>query len=314
MRRLTIIAAQLILAVVFWLTHYLYPISEIWKMFLTFLILCLVYIVFRVVLQHFITRKMTDERTRYTATRMLSVLYIIAFIMSLILIWVDNTQSIVVSFGIIGAGLAIALQDVFRNMAGGIVIILTGMYKVGDRIEVDNKTGDVIDIGIMYTTILELNEWVDAQQPTGRLSNIPNSAAIDSVVNNFSRDFSFVWSELELPITYGSDWKSARAIVLDVLEEVIGNTTSKAAKEFLELTYLYYLKSISVEPAVFITLTDNWVNLHIRYPVHVKETRLIKDLVFTRILEEIEKHDDITIASSTQTITITNFREDPKRG
>ncbi len=313
MRRSLIILAQFILAFIFWLTNYFYANNQAWRLFLTFLALGIIYVAFRVVIQHLITRNMTDERTRYTARRMLSVLYVIAFAGSLVLIWIDNTQSIVVSFGIVGAGLAIALQDMFRNIAGGIVILLTGMFKVGDRIEVGNKTGDVIDIGIMYTTVLELNEWVDANQPTGRLSNIPNSAAIDSVVNNFSRDFSFVWAELELPITYDSDWRTARGIVLQVLKEVVGATTARAEKEISDMTHVYYLKTVSVEPAVYITLTDNWVSLHIRYPVPINEARLVKDLIFTKILDEFEKRNNITIASSTQTITITNFREGPMR-
>jgi small-conductance mechanosensitive channel len=302
-----VLAFLVALAAAFSVVDYLYPNSVIWNAFASFLVLSIIYLAFRILLVHYTIRHISDEPTRYTVQRLLSVLWIVVSLAALIAIWVENAQAVVVSYGIIGAGLAIALQDVFRNLAGGLIVLFSRTYKVGDRIEVNGKTGDVIDLGIMYTTILELREWVDANQPTGRLSTVPNSAVIDSVINNFSRDFSFMWAELELPVTYESNWRAAKELALQVMREVVGGVTAAAEKEMMDITQTYYLRKISVEPAVYLTLTTNWIDLHIRYPVPVQETRIYKNKIFTRLLEEIEKRDDITIASTTETISIAKF-------
>jgi small-conductance mechanosensitive channel len=134
------------------------------------------------------------------------------------------------------------------------------------------------------------------------------------VINNFSKDLSYMWAELELPVTYDSNWKAAQELILKVLYEVVGETTPSAEKEMDDITTKYYLKKVSVEPAVYVTLTTNWVDLHIRYPVPVGQSRQAKDKIFSRLLEEIEKRDDIHIASSTQTITIANMPKNQKWG
>lgn len=92
--------------------------------------------------------------------------------MVVVRIWVEYTQTLLVSYGLIAAGITIALQDFFKNFVGGIMIFTTGTYRVGDRVEINSKFGDVIDIGIFYTTLLELKEWVEAEQPTGRISMV----------------------------------------------------------------------------------------------------------------------------------------------
>ena len=63
------------------------------------------------------------------------------------------------------AGIAIALQDLFKNIAGVAILFLTGLYRVGDRIEINSKTGDVMEIGILYATILEIKDWVSGGKP-----------------------------------------------------------------------------------------------------------------------------------------------------
>lgn len=100
------------------------------------------------------------------ALSVLSIVFIIVFILQ---IWVTDTSSLLVSYGIIGAGLAFALQDVFKNFVGGILIIVSGYYRVGDRITIDDKSGDVMDIGILNTTLMEIRGWVGGDQPSGRL-------------------------------------------------------------------------------------------------------------------------------------------------
>ena len=106
------------------------------------------------------------------------------------------------------AGAAVDLQDVFKNFAGSIIIFVTGTYHVGDRIEVNSKIGDVIDIRIFYTTMMETNEWVRGDQTAGCLSNFQNGLVLSGIVNNYTGDHPHIRDELSIPITYDSDWKS----------------------------------------------------------------------------------------------------------
>ncbi len=116
------------------------------------------------------------------------------------------------SFGLVAAAFTLTMQDVAKNFAGGLSILFNRIYRVGDRIEIGSKKGDVIDIDIFYTTIMEINEWVSAEQPTGRLSIIPNSYVLTNITNNYTKDFDFLWDEISLPITYSSDWKPQKRL------------------------------------------------------------------------------------------------------
>lgn len=131
---------------------------------------------------------------------MASLFYIGAFLIVLVEIWSGGKQQVTVAFDLISAGIAFALQDLLKNLAGGLLIYLNKMYGVGDRIEINSKVGDVMDIGIFYTTILEVREWVSAEQATGRLTSIPNGQVLSNHVNNHTKDHNFIWDEIHIPI------------------------------------------------------------------------------------------------------------------
>jgi len=161
---------------------------------------------------------MKQAKMRYSFKKTISILYILVFLFALVAIWIEQTETLLISYGLIGAGIAVSLQDVFKNFAGGITIFLIGLYRVGDRVEINGKIGDVIDIGVLYTTIMEIGEWVDGNQATGRLTIIPNSNVLTNIVNNFTKDHNFIWDEISLPITYDSDWTDAHSKFLDIVK------------------------------------------------------------------------------------------------
>lgn len=145
-----------ILSISFWIANYIYPSPYLENGFYSFLSLSLIYLIFKLILHGRIVKTIKDKKTKYSFSKVISVLYIAMFLIVLVTIWVENPQDITVAYGLAGAGIAIALQDPFKNVAGGVVLFLTGIYRVGDRIEINEKAGDVMDIGISYTTILEI--------------------------------------------------------------------------------------------------------------------------------------------------------------
>ncbi len=273
------------------------------NLFMTSLLFTVSYLFFSVLLGQFIVKKIQDKKTRYTAKKVLSILSIIVILVFTLRIWVTDTSSLIVSYGIIGAALAFALQDVFRNFVGGILIITSGYYRVGDRIAMDDRVGDIMDIGILHTTMMEIRGWVNGDQPTGRLVVIPNGHVIGRAFYNYTKDHSFLWDEISIPLTYESDWRRARDIILAILREETGAMTEQAEGEIARIGEKYFLPRKVVEPSVYISLTDNWIMLHARYVTDTYTRRLLNSRLNELILSAIEKEEKITIASETIAVT-----------
>jgi small-conductance mechanosensitive channel len=279
-----------------------FPVAFLKDLFFTLLAITIIHSIF-MGLDRVFRKQIREDRTKYTATKVLSVLEILLMLVAIAWIWVKDPQSLIVFFGIVGAGIAIALQDVFKNFAGSVIIMLTGVYSVGDRIQIENITGDVIDIGIMQTTLLELRGWVEGDQATGRLTIVPNGKVISNAVNNFTKDHSFLWDEIEIPVTYSSNWSRAIEILDTIVRQETKDVTAIAEQEISGIGERYYLPSRDIEPAVYVTITDNWISLSVRYVTYVKERRIMRARLNRLILEAFSK-EHIEISSTTQTVTV----------
>jgi len=290
-------------SILFWFANIRYPNIYLQKGFYTFLTLDVTYFLFKLIFEEISIKKIKDSKTRYSFRKTVSIIYLAALLVILIRIWVETTQTLLVSYGLIGAGIAIALQDLFRNFAGGVLLFVTGIYRVGDRIEINSKLGDVIDIGILYTTLLELGEWVGGEQATGRLATIPNGQIISGIILNYTKDHNFIWDEINIPITYNSDWKEAINIILDIVKRETRAFTINAEKEISKIEEKFFLSKRIIEPAVYLTLTDNWINFNIRYVTEVRERRVLKNKISQIVLDTIQKSKKIKIASTTLDIT-----------
>jgi len=302
--KLLAVSSLILLSIALWFVQFKFPDSNLTKVFYTVLALLIIYTVIKVIFEQIIAKRIREPKTRYSMKRIASMLSVIIFIAAGIAIWVDNLQTLLVSYGILAAGAAVALQDVFKNFAGSLVIFITGTYHIGDRIEVNAKIGDVIDIGIFYTTLLETNEWVKGDQATGRLSIIPNSWVLSGVVNNYTKDHPYIWDELSIPITYDSDWKEALQIIERIINIETKEITNKSEASVSKLSDKYYLPQKSTEPTVFATLTDNWITMNIRYITEVRQRRIVRDRLNRRLLSELEKVDNIKIASESMDIHV----------
>ena len=303
----------IILTFVLWFAHYQYP--DLYSFYLvnsfyTLLALTIIYLVFRVALEEIIVKRMKQAKMRYSFKKTISILYILIFLFALVAIWIEQTETILISYGLIGAGIAVSLQDVFKNFAGGITIFSTGLYRVGDRIEINGKTGDIMDIGVLYTTIMEIGEWVDGNQATGRLTIIPNSNVLANNVNNFTKDHNFIWDEISLPLTYDSDWKKASDIILEIVNKQTETIAAQADKEITKLGEKYYLPKKPVEPVIFLTLTDNWINFNIRYVTDTRDRRILRNKISKLLLAEVEKSKNIKIASENVDVTLRKSKID----
>jgi len=285
-------------SIVLWIANYFYPLEYFENGFYTFLALSVIYLIFKIILQERLSKKIQDKKTKYSISKLISVLYIGVFFAVLIAIWSKDATQLTVASGLAGAGIAIALQDLFKNAAGGVILFLTGLYKVGDRIEINGKSGDVMDIGIMYTTLLEIKDWVSGDQATGRLVTMPNGAVLSNTVNNYTKDHDFIWDEIQLPISYSSDWQFAYDKILEIVNNETKEIVEHANNDISKLEEKYYLDKRSAEPAIYLSATDNWISFTIRYPTMVRNRRFLRHKITRLILDELARNK-IKISSST---------------
>jgi small-conductance mechanosensitive channel len=200
-------------------------------------------------------------------------------------------------------GLRLRFRMYSKIIVGGILIIVSGYYRVGDRISIDDKSGDVMDIGILNTTLMEIRGWVGGDQPSGRLLIIPNGLVITRSFYNYTSDHSFVWDEISIPVTYDSDWRRARDIILSIIKKETDAMTSQAEEEIERIGEKYYLPKKVVEPSVYISITDNWITLDARYVTDARSRRILRSRLNELILAAVEIEDSITVASETVTVT-----------
>ncbi len=305
--RSKVITTILLLALTFTFAIISFEYSDIYikKTLYSIIAVTITYILFQIFFGEYATKHFKDSKTRYTFRKVLSIASLAIVLLSLLIIWITETQNVLIAFGLIGAAIAFALQDIFKNFIGGVLLFLNSSYHVGDRIEIDGKYGDVIDIGVLYTTLMETREWVSGDQVTGRLTIIPNGFVLAGTVQNYTKDFDFIWDEMTLPITYDSDWNQAAQKILAIVKEETKDVIENAQKTMERIEGKYYFTKRSLEPSVFLSLTDNWISLGIRYVTDVKRRRELHNRIGRLILSETEKSDRFKIASAT--IDITGF-------
>lgn len=300
LKKIAIAFLLLVVAILFWFLDVQFSEFYLTNSFYTFLSIFILFTFFKIIMEEGLSTGISDPKMKYSFNKTVSIMFVLILAIVIVAIWVEDPSALVLAYGIIGAGVAISLQDVFKNFAGGIIIFANGLYKVGDRIEIDSKIGDVIDIDILYTTIMEVKGWISAEQPTGRLTIIPNGSVLGGVIQNYTKDHNFIWDELILPITFDSDWRYAHKVFLELLKKETDEMIKKAEKDISKLEKKYYLTKKETEPAVYIKITDNWIEFYIRYVSEIRQRRMLKDEINRKILEIIEGSDNkIKLASAT---------------
>lgn len=221
-------------------------------------------------------------------------------------IWVDQLGDFSVALGILAAGLAFALQEVIGSFAGWITIITGNSFNIGDRIETGGIQGDVVDIGILRTTIMEIGNWLDGDHNTGRLVTISNAAIFKEALFSYSVHLHYIWDEIRIPIPYNSDWQQAMAIMTNAVTQhsAYQELLPKAEEQRLELRKKIAVIITPLDPRIFVNLTDNWIQLGLVYPVDTDLRRVFRSEVSQTILAEF-KAAGIEIAS--ETISIVDF-------
>ncbi|MEP7362964.1 MAG: mechanosensitive ion channel domain-containing protein [Acidobacteriota bacterium] len=251
-------------------------------------------------LQRSVSRYISDVDTRYKARKFIGFIGYALAVLVVSTVYSDRLGGFTVALGVAGAGIAFALQEVIASVAGWVAVSLGNFYKPGDRVQLGGIKGDVIDVSILRTTLMEVGEWVAGDLYTGRIVRVANSFVFKEPVFNYSGDFPFLWDEITLPVRYGSDWNMARNMLRQVVDEVLAGYAAEVKESWLAMVRQYRLDEANVEPLITLRATDNWIEFTVRYVVDYRKRRWMKDYLYTRILEEIDKSgNQIRLASAT---------------
>jgi small-conductance mechanosensitive channel len=247
-----------------------------------------------------ISRYVQDSDTRYRARKVVTFLGYVLVIFVIAIVYSSRLGGLTVAFGVAGAGIAFALQEVIASVAGWAAISFAGFFRPGDRVQLGGIKGDVIDVSILRTTLMELGEWVKGDLYTGRIVRIANSFVFKEPVFNYSGDFPFLWDEIIIPVKYGSDYHLAKQIFERVADEVVGEYAAQAANAWKDIVRRFLIEDATVAPMVTLVANDNWIEFTLRFVVDYKLRRMTKNRLFTRILEEIDKTEGrVGFASAT---------------
>lgn len=253
----------------------------------------------RKILLSLITRKLKDPKNIYYSRRVIGYSHGFLLIILLSSVWIKGFGSIGTYIGLTSAGLAIALHETLANIAGWFFIISKKPFVIGDRVQIGDTKGDVIDIRVFQFTLAEVGNWVDAEQSTGRVVHIPNSQVIKEKTANYHSGFRYIWNEIPVLVTFESDWRKTREILEDIAKEKIEHCSSSAEREIHRAASQYMVYFNKLTPAVYLSAKDSGVLFTIRYIVDPRQRRGTEQILWEAILEEFEKHPDIDLAYPT---------------
>ena len=267
-------------------------------------------------IKRFVNSTIKSSDNKYRARKAVNIIGYLLIVISILMIYSDKLGNIGVALGVAGAGIAFALQEVILSIAGWFSIVISGIVGVGQRVMIGNVKGDVIDVGVLNTTIMEMGDWVNGDLYNGRIITLANSFVFKEKVHNYSAEYPFLWDEIVVPMRTESDHQLARKIFNEVLIEVCEEYAIQSEKQWIKLTDKYRVEEARVRPMVTMQFDENWISFTLRYVVDYKMRRRTKDIIFSKLLEEIKKHENvIMIATSTLEITnVSNKTDAPTSG
>ncbi|WP_237476804.1 mechanosensitive ion channel family protein [Lichenibacterium dinghuense] len=239
------------------------------------------------------------RQARFWTHQGLNLVAALVIVLGLMSIWFDDPARLATALGLFSAGLAFALQRVVTAFAGYIVILRGNNFTVGDRISMGGVRGDVIALGFIQTTLMEMgvapnsdagpSVWVKSRQFTGRIVTVSNAKIFEEPVYNYTRDFPFIWEEMTVTVRYEDDRALVERVVLEAARRHAVDPDELSAEAARTLERRFDLQRLDFAPRVFVRLTPNWLEMNVRFMSRDHGTRAIKDLIARDVLDGLDR-------------------------
>ncbi len=258
----------------------------------TTLTIITIYIVTKILI--FINTKLNkNEKSLYIINKRIKIIRIILIILGIILIWETQLQNIITFISFIGAAATLALRDIIVNFFAGIYISIYKPFKIEDRIEINDITGDVVNINSLNFELLEVNNKENNNQSTGIIIEIPNSKIFTEPVKNYTKAFKYIWNELEVKIKLNSDLAKNKKLLYDIVKsnDIVKRIPKKMKEQLNEVVRDYRIYYNNLDPIIYTTVTEDYVLLTIRYLAHPKKSRFIESQIWNKIYENAKENN-----------------------
>jgi small-conductance mechanosensitive channel len=251
---------------------------------------------------------------QFWAKQGVSLAVAIIVLLGIASIWFDNPARLAAVVGLIGAGIAFAMQRVVTAVAGYFVILRGKTFNVGDRIQMGGVRGDVIGLSFMQTRIMEMGEsakeqgdepsmWVKSRQFTGRIVTVTNDKVFDCPVYNYTHEFPYIWDEINLPVRFQADHAKVEQVLLEAARKHALNEERVGRDEMERLERRFGIKVGEIDPQVFWRLTDNWLEITVRFLGPDHGLRTIKDRMTREILARLDRADFVIASERQEQVT-----------
>jgi len=258
-----------------------------------------VILIIRHLVRRFLISRIEDIKQRYQWLKTLSYISVLIILLFLVNIWFQLFDSFSTFLGLVSAGIAIALKDPLVNMTAWLFIMVRKPFKVGDRVQIGKVSGDVIDIRLFQFSVNEIGNWVAADQSTGRIIHVPNGIVFTEPQANYNAGFDYIWNEMQVLITFESNWQKAKKILLDIVNRhavILNDEAERQIKEAAKKFLIFYTK---LTPIVYTSVKDSGVLLTIRYMCDPRKRRITEEQIWEEILTRFAEHKDIDFAYPT---------------
>lgn len=270
------------------------------KLLLSLLWVIVVWIFYRFVMRFFIVR-IEAERTRYQWRKNSTYLFYFLLILVFGRIWLrGGLDAFSTYLGLLSAGLAIAMKDPIANFFGWVLILWRRPFSIGERIEIGKYSGDVVDINVFEFSILEIGNWVDADQSTGRVIHIPNGKMFLEPLVNFSRGIEQLWHEIPVLITFESDWSKAKVLLQEIVERYAVIPDGDLTGYSDEKAKGYMISYTQTAPTVYTSVRESGILLTLRYLCGIRNRRSSEHEIWEEVLQVFSQYEDIDFAYPTQ--------------
>lgn len=245
------------------------------------------------------TARVTDIRTQYSWRKTITYFSVALALLLVGRVWFSGLRDIATFVGLVTAGLAIAFKDPVVNFGGWLFVMWRRPFVVGDRIQIGENAGDVIDLRVFQIVLLEIGNWVDADQSTGRMLHVPNGLIFREPVANYTRGMQFIWNEIGVTVTFESNWKRAKEILTEIVEEHARETVNEAEQQMMKASRQYMIFYSTLTPTVYTAVRDDGILLTMRYLCHPRRRRGSAQAIWEDTLARFGEADDIDFAYRT---------------
>ena len=232
-----------------------------------------------------------NNKRLYTINKKIKAFKIIITFIAMIFIWEKQIQSMMTFISVIGAATTLALRDIISNFFAGIYIKIYKPFRLEDRIEVNKEAGDVVNINTLSFEILEVSDKNQGEQSTGIIVRIPNSKIFTEQIKNYTKAFKYIWSELSIKIKYNCDLSKNKEVLYNIVNEndIVKDIPEKMQKELNRAIGDYRIYYNNLDPIIYTELTEDYINLTIRYLAHPKKARHIESQIWNKIYEKAKE-------------------------